>query len=203
VPTPGERAVDRARVEWAFGVSEKSGPHGFARIDEYIRSPDGLGWGWWKGPAGKGYDRNGAFAWCGAFAARCWADETPLSVRREHFASTYRLAEWGRGGGAAAYQEVEIGRPLAWEPAPGDLAVIERGDGGKWWGDHITVVESFHPGVGTFETIEGNATGIGPSDLRYEGVVKRARFLPGRAPEGRKDFVRFLIRPMPADEAVA
>lgn len=195
--------MDRARVEWAFGVSEMPGPHGFERISEYIRSPDGLGWGWWKGPDGKGYDRNRCFEWCGAFAARCWSDETSLSIRREHFASTYRLAEWGRGGGAAAYQVVEIGKPLLWLPQPGDIAVIERGDGGKWWADHITVIESFTVAGGVFATIEGNATGAGPLNARFEGVVKRHRYLPGRAPEGRKDFVRFLIRPMSADEVVA
>lgn len=200
---PGDRAVDRARVEWAFGVSEVPGAHGFERINEYIRSPDGLGWGWWQGPAKKGYDRNRCFEWCGAFAARCWADEVLLSVRREHFASTYRLMEWGRGGGAAAYQVVDPEEPLIWTPRPGDLAIIERGDGGKWWGDHITVVESFAESAGSFATIEGNATGVGPNSARYEGVVKRSRYLPGRAPEGRKDFVRFLIRPLPAEEAVA
>jgi hypothetical protein len=61
-------------------------------IDTMIRSDKGLGWTW-EDP----YEANGDYAWCGAFAARCYraAGLSPL-LALAYFSSTYRLARYGR-----------------------------------------------------------------------------------------------------------
>ena len=213
--TPGERAVQRLMDEWIIGVAEQPGEHGFDRIDRYIRGAEGLGWGSVEvGPGARpriAYHANGAYQWCGAAAAYAWAETIPLKVRRSCFSSTVRLWEWAHGtrepgtfGGQ--WQLVEPGLPLKWEPEPGDVCIVERGDGGRVWGDHVTVCRERGSVDGVIRTVEGNATGTIPSGVVpdgrggwktwAEGVVLRERHLPGRQPPGVKGFVRWILRPV-------
>lgn len=196
----GRLAIDRAEEEWQQGVTET--PGGFARIDQYIRGKDGLGWGSVEvGPGarpGIPYHANGCFQWCGAFAAWAWSTHIPPKIRRECFPSTVRLWEWAHGlrlpgTFAGKFQITDPGKPLAWPIMPGDILVIERGDGGRVWGDHITICRD--PVGYSVLTVEGNATGVLPDGSRSEGVVHRERFLPGHQPAGTQAFIRWILRP--------
>jgi hypothetical protein len=223
-----------ADTEWFAGVEDRVGTPGIARILSYIR--EGLGWD-------SAYRRDGDFAWCGAFVAYCWAAAGLHPVlRRECFASTYRLWCYGRhlgefhpwtrvrltpGGSSVSLrqwweelsaargvdcrrlmQRCAPGKPLEWEPAAGDVALVGADpalDPGKIpeWGQHVALVRRYDP-RGVIETVEGNAWGLGPAPegevRQYEGVVHCVR--PLLTPEDWRRLtyhVRYIIRPGLAD----
>jgi hypothetical protein len=106
-------------------------------------------------------------------------------------------------------QRCAPGKPLEWEPAAGDVALVGADpalDPGKIpeWGQHVALVRSYDAARGVIETVEGNATGRGPREeghpegRRYEGVVRCVRPLP-TADNGRTYHVRYVIRPGLAD----
>lgn len=175
-PTPGAIALARALEQWTAAIDEKNGK---ATIDVYIRSADGLGWTW--EPV---YQHNGQFQWCGAFAAWCWAS-VKLELRKEHFASTYRLRRWARSTGRYIEpRELEVG----------DVAVVGN-DRGPKWGSHIAIVEAIE--AEQIRTVEGNAVGLAPNGATWEGVIKTSRpFVPATTKQKR---VLYGVRPMAED----
>lgn len=173
---PSEVALARALEEWSRGVSEQTGK---SAIDGYIRSATGLGWTW--EPV---YSRNGQFEWCGAFAAHCWSG-VKLELRREHFASTYRLKRWAR----------DTARFIApRELVAGDVAIVGAASGKKW-GDHVVIVEAIE--AEQIRTIEGNAVGLAPDGSTWEGVIKTVR--PFVASTTKIKRVLFGVRPLAED----
>ncbi|MGA1706909.1 MAG: hypothetical protein ACO39X_07700, partial [Candidatus Nanopelagicaceae bacterium] len=78
-------ATLRAEGEWELDVTEPGlgGAHGADRINVYISGSDGLQWpdANMKKDGANPYEKNGDFAWCGAFAAYCWAILKP-SIRK-------------------------------------------------------------------------------------------------------------------------
>lgn len=174
--TPGATALARALEQWTAQIDEKNGK---ATIDAYIRSADGLGWTW-EPP----YVRNGQFQWCGAFAAWCWVNVKP-ELRKEHFASTYRLRRWARGTGR--YVE-----PRALEV--GDVAIVGAASGKKW-GDHVVIVESIE--AEQIRTVEGNAIGLAPNGATWEGVIKTARPFVTNSTKVKR--VMYGVRPLAED----
>lgn len=149
-------ALKRAEAEWARVVKEPD-----ARIDDYVRSRDGIGWTWEKP-----YARNGQFAWCGAFAAFCWSS-VRFSIRQKIFPSCYRL--YSRWLNTARYIETK-------QMLPGDIVVVYTSKRSVQ-GDHITLCLEAPDCEGNFKTIEGNAHGTAGDDTRAEGVVKNTRSL--------------------------
>jgi hypothetical protein len=148
-------AIKRAEAEWEMIVKEPD-----ARIDDYIRSRDGIGWTWEKP-----YTANRQFAWCGAFAAWCWSS-VRFSIRQKIFPSCYRL--YSKWGNSARHIEID-------QMQPGDIVVVYTSKRSAQ-GDHITLcVEA--PCDGSFKTIEGNAFGTSGDGTRAEGVVKNTRSL--------------------------
>jgi len=172
--TPQETALQRAMTEWSRHVEEPPGKN-WERIATYIR--EGLGWP-------NRYTRNRDFEWCGAFAAFCWAAVKP-ALRKEHFASTYRLRKWARG------------TPRYIDPSalqPGDIVVVGSRSGHRW-GEHVTLCESVGP-LGIL-TVEGNAIGAGPDGQRHEGVIRRIR--PFEVADLKTKRVLYGVRPLPED----
>ena len=196
LPTPAARVLAVAAHEWERGVHEPFTPGDACAqiIDGYIRGADGLGWGTtdvrtWR--PGVPYRKNLDFAWCGAFAARCWSAGGLLPrLRRDHLAGTDRLWRWARGTKRLITH---------WEDLlPGDIMVV--GHGGKPPGGHITIVRGF--GKASIDTYEGNAVGEAPPGARdasgntvprWEGVVRgNRRHVPA---DGRQTFC-FGVRPL-------
>lgn len=175
-------------------------------IGAMIAGDQGLGWHW----EGR-YPGDGAYEWCGAFAARCWAAAgLPLAIRRPFFASCYRLHRWAtyqaidertpnprpRTGPhrlCVALDEHSVRLPDGVVPQAGDILIV--GDGRPAYGDHIAIVERFAGRA--FHTIEGNAIGLGPDGKQRQGVVKATRMLGGSRPG--EYIARWLIRPAPSD----
>ena len=149
-------ALKRAEAEWARVVKEPD-----ARIDDYIRSREGIGWTWEKP-----YTRNGQFAWCGAFAAFVWTS-VRFSIRQKIFPSCYRL--YSRWVNTARHIEAD-------QMLPGDIVVVYAGKRSVQ-GDHITICSEAPDCDGKFKTIEGNAHGTAGDGERAEGVVKNTRSL--------------------------
>ncbi len=156
--------------------------------------------GWtWEIP----YLGDGQVEWCGIFAATCWraAGLDPKWLAK-YWASTYRLDLW------AHYRSFDDAHPnpkppsdhrlcaelnaystsLPFTPQPGDVLMI--GDGSPAMGDHICLVDSYDHDTRTFQTIEGNGTGVGPNGKRLQGVVRAERKLGGHGYCARR-----LIRP--------
>jgi hypothetical protein len=78
---------------------------------------------------------------------------------------------------------------------PGDIVVVGR-EGRASWGEHVVIAAGAVTPGGTFDTIEGNASGAGPRGDSYEGVVRRYRVaVPGTKVKG----FRFGFRPLPGD----
>lgn len=179
----------------------------------------GLGWGWEGRYAG-----DGDFEWCGAFAARCWEEGGLLPlVRRESWASCYRLQRWASHRPTSpaapsfaspprlcvAFDEHTQALPEGLEVRPGDVLIV--GGVGTGPGKHITLVERFDEATGTFWTYEGNAGGLGPDGKRRQGVIRGRRRLG--LPFGKVDkagkitllqppstyHARWLIRPSLTD----
>jgi len=128
-----------------------------ATVMEYISA--GLGWDWVKY-----YPGDGAFAWCGAFAAWCWrAGGLRPEVAKKSFASTYRLHRWGQENPARLVRFPKI--------VPGDVVVVGDGD----YGSHITLALAWDLPQSALVTVEGNALGRLPGGEWGEGVVMRVR----------------------------
>jgi CHAP domain len=182
-----------------------------SRIDQVIRSTEGLGWDWLPP-----YQRVNDFEWCGAFASYAWrAAGTAASWRRSFFSSTYRLDLWARylPFEHAANPRPPTGPARKWfalnehtapssvvfgpgdGPRAGDILLV--GPTGSDYGAHVTLVESYDSGTGTFTTIEGNGTGLWPTGEHVRGVVRARR--PVGARDGATYHARRLIRPAVTD----
>lgn len=192
--TVAERVLAAAANEWRRVVREPS-----PRIDDYIRSAQGLGW-----PSAEvgvdarpniPYSKNGQFEWCGAFAAFAYgAAGLRPEVRRKHLASTYRLYRWARGSGRWLPPNPEAF-------TPGDIAVI--GPEGDADGAHVTLVErvipASHGSGASIATIEGNARGRLGDGSVGEGVIRADRSFPYRGIAQRTYRVIFGVRPLRED----
>lgn len=202
-----ERVIDPPSDDAAYAASRRC-------IDAFIRSPDGLDWGW-LAP----YSKVNDFEWCGAFAAYAWrAAGVALRSRRDFFSSTYRLDLWAR---YLPFEKTPNPRPAAgpyrqWlalsersrpadaafggedPPRAGDVLLV--GPTGSDFGAHVTLVERYDAAAGTFTTIEGNGGGAWPSGEHVRGVVRAHRpvGIPPGAPAATY-HARRLIRPALAD----
>lgn len=184
--TRGTRAVAAALAEWKSGVREP--PQGDPeRIREYLRA---CGFG-----HADDYHADGDAEWCGAFAAFCLiaSGVRPELLRQKSppeaggAGSTYRLHSL-----CVLDERRRIVSPD--DLHMGDVVCVGR-KGRTRYGEHI-VVACDPPKNGTFETLEGNASGSGPNGNRYEGVVRRSRMcIPTEAVKG---FV-FGFRPIQGD----
>ena len=163
----GNDVIQRALREWETAIEEPTGEESDHRILDFIR--EGAGWSWVK------TYQNRKFAWCGCFAAWCYA-EVRLEIRKKHFPSTYRLYQWAKG----TERRLKIRNAEV-----GDLLIV--GDGKKW-GDHITLAERKE--AKGWWTVEGNAWGELPTGRRAEGVIRR--FRPWSE-------IQFAYRPLPED----
>lgn len=199
-PDTATAVLAAAAAEWARDVREPPHPGGAARIDTYIRGPQGLGWGSVEvGPGarpGIPYTRNRQFEWCGAFAAFCYGAAGLKRIHRlKRLASTYRLWVWSAEDNAARHVDPE-------DLQPGDIVVM--GPAGDRDGAHIAICATA-PDGGTITTVEGNAYGAGPTVARIEGVVRQVRPLAGAPGLFSADYrVLFGVRPLASDfEVVA
>jgi len=214
----GQITVCEAKRLWLRGIVDLP-PAGTAAyeasrsaIDQMIRSSLGLGWDWEPE-----YRRN--FEWCGAFCAYAWrAGGIPLAMRKSFFASTYRLDKFAR---YQPFEQTANPRPATGpyrnfveldehsapldvagfggdDPRAGDILLV--GGINTAYGKHITIIESFDTAAGIATTLEGNATGAGPSGTRQHGVIRSRRAIglrPGDQPTTY--FARRLIRPSVRD----
>lgn len=207
----GQAAIDEALRLWRFDIidpkrSDKSGRASLSRdrIEDMIRS---CGWDWELPYAG-----DGDLEWCGIFAGHCWRAAIPQATLRTWLPSTYRLDRW------ASYSRMEQHRnaPPA-TPAPmrvyvkldadsktihvapraGDILLVGPEDAAKAYGVHVCMVERYDPDEQMFYTVEGNATGLGPTGERRQGVVRAKRPLGAR--KGHSYIARRLIRPAVSD----
>lgn len=190
-PRRARLVLAAALAEWDRDVREPPFPGGAARIDTYIRSPQGLTWRSVElGPGARPnipYTRNRQFEWCGAFAAFCYgAAGLKRSVRAKRLASTYRLWVWASEANGARRVD-----PEALEP--GDIVVM--GPAGDRDGAHIAICVSV--GLDTIATIEGNAHGLAPGGIAAEGVVRCVRPLASTTPTEYR--VLFGVRPLASD----
>jgi len=194
---PAQAVLAAADAECRRGVAEPGTPNmpnGATIIDDYIRGPMGLGWNTcdvktWK--PGVPYTRNGQFAWCGAFAARCWAAAgLKLALRQKYLAGTGRLYRWAHADGSA---RLVAPRDLR----PGDIAVV--GPLGSGDGEHITIVSKV--GDTSIWSYEGNAHGNGSvlGAPWYEGVVKQTRPFADPSLPKAKYRVLYGVRPLASD----
>lgn len=169
-----------ARDEWSRHIEEPPGPN-FGRIDEYIRGDQGLQWTWVDE-----YEKDGQFAWCGAFAAFCFgAAGLRADIRKNVMSSCYRIHKWARDT-PRLIAPVDI--------QTGDIVIVGSSRS-KRWGAHVTICTKRHElGV---DTIEGNARGLGFGGQRYEGVVKQSR--PWSSTKAREYRVFYGVRPLPED----
>lgn len=213
----GTVTVLEAKAEWLRDIADLPAPSSpdyercRSEIERIVASPDGLGWSWEKP-----YQGNHQIEWCGAFAAFSWrAAGLSLDLRKTYFSSTYRLDRWAR------YQPWNDGVPDPKPPAGPYRMIVEldehsgpldahfsdddpprAGDvllvGGvnTAYGKHVTIVESYDSATGIFTTLEGNATGPGPSGGTRHGVIRNQR--PVGLPRGAVPttyHARRLIRP--------
>ena len=149
-------AIARGLTEWERVIKDPD-----VRINTYIRTSQGIGWGWEKQ-----YTENGQFAWCGAFAAFCWT-KVKLNIRKKIFPSCYRLySTWSHTS-----RRIDADKML-----PGDIVVVYSAKRAKQ-GDHITICVSSPDCENVFKTVEGNAYGTLGDDSYGEGVIRRERNL--------------------------
>jgi hypothetical protein len=213
----GEDAVKRALAMWQTDIydprkDDKSelADMSKAAIDAFIRGPKALNWTWEQPYAG-----DGAFQWCGAFAAYCWPG-VKQSLRQLYFSSTLRLDRYAsyqsynggtNTGKGRLYVKLDENSTVddvkdIWRP--GDILIIgpERPKTphvpASWhdYGNHICIVEAFDEKHGEFWTVEGNGNGVGPHGEKQQGVVKAKRQLGGPGWHARR-----LIRPSEEDLA--
>lgn len=180
-PTRVAAVLRRAQLEWERGVKEPPG-NSHHQIDVYIRSVEGLHWPSAALPNSHDtmrYTRNGQFAWCGAFAAYCFAlAGLRADIRKRSCASTFRLF-------TLANQTPRYISPRDIEA--GDIAIVGPPNG-KRYGAHVTICrETPAPGATFIMTYEGNAKGEGPTGAFYEGVVRQSR------PFSHKDPAKYCV----------
>lgn len=180
-----------AKRRWLGNVRDDKQPRNRLVIDELITGATGLGWSWIK------HTGDGSFAWCGAFAAACWATAgLPLMPARYHsFASTNRLEAW-RLHSSSAPPSLELTRTSTGAKAVfADGSIPRAGDillvGENGFGTHIAIAETFNPATGVFTTFEGNAHGVLPDGTRGEGIIRATRPVGDHA----LVHVRRVIRP--------
>jgi hypothetical protein len=115
---------------------------------------DGLGWQGWI----KSYTGDGAFAWCGAFAAYTmpWVRK---ELRYKWFASTYRLSEYGKKDARRLVKTDNI--------LPGDIVCVGQGN----YGSHITRAVCWDKNKAELVSISGNGVGRLGDGSWGEGVV--------------------------------
>jgi len=171
--SPQEIVLDRALGSWmtrvldpAKGVETEDTKRGKVEIRRYIE--EGLGW---KLP--NGYAGDGAFSWCGAFAAWCWlgAGLTVENARKfappdapgHVYASTWRLSQAAKRDPAFKVAKVSDIRP-------GDTVVIEGPDH-KPYGDHIVTALAWDKVQSELVIVHGNGHGRWPTGEWVEGVV--------------------------------
>jgi hypothetical protein len=214
----GVIAVCEAKLVWLKNIIDLP-PAGAANyepcrkaIDDMIRSKQGLDWSWQQR-----YRDN--YEWCGAFAAFAWRAAGLKRDLRYHFwSSTYRLDLFGSyrpfdsvanpaPADQSRRQMVELDEhsgPMdarfAFDDPPraGDILLV----GGKntAYGKHVTIVESYDDATGTFTTLEGNATGPGPSGGVRHGVIRHKRMVGLLSSQPPTTYhARRLIRPALAD----
>lgn len=178
---------------------------------------EGGGWRWVKLYVGDGADNNPQ--WCGFTQGFGWRDWIPEAMRRDFWASCYRLDHW------ASYRDLVIGEnrnkkvypnpkpasgplrgywkldenskklPKGYEFQVGDIAMV--GDGKPDYGDHIVGLMGYDPDARMFLTIEGNGAGLRADGSRGQGVVKARRPVGSRH---KGDYhVRRILRPSPQD----
>ena len=152
-------AMKRAKKEFELNVTEPGGGGDSNRINVYIKSSNGLGWSWEDN-----YEKNGDFAWCGAFAAFCYTN-LKFTIRQKILPSCYRLYNnWYNTGRRS--NEICIGDIVT---------VFTSSDQSPHYGNHIVLVSGLMDENGDFQTIEGNAKGEGPDGEWREGVSTRTR----------------------------
>ncbi len=173
-----------ATSEWNQIVHEPKG-NGWERIDEYIRGPEGIDWGWESR-----YVANRQFKWCGAFAAFCFhAAGLKHEIRKRVMPSTYRIHKWAAGSTRMIPHR---------DVLPGDIVLVGPNQG-KIWGNHITICKSVELATESITTLEGNAKGMGPDGAFYEGVISRARPFETPSLPSRKYRIKHVVRPLPSD----
>ena len=176
--------LDAARHEWELVVAEPDGPN-WKHIRKYIY--EGLRWPESRWP----YDKNGDFAWCGAFAAWCYREaglKDDLLYKR--FASTRRLYDWAHGTDRFIVTPSGL--------APCDIVVVGRGDS-KAWGAHITLVRELADDV--VLTFEGNAKGTLGDGTTGEGVVRHQRPTSGAGLPDKTYRFLYGVHPLEEDYA--
>jgi hypothetical protein len=156
-----QTVLANAEREWKLNVTEPGEGGDSSRISYYINSRNCLGW------SNIDYQKNGDFAWCGAFAAAVYGPQVLFNIRFKIFSSCYRLYDnWSK---TSRHQDKE-------EIRPGDLVIVFTSDDRKpFWGNHITIARTSPDKDGNFHTTEGNAHGVNPDQQWVEGVVKRTR----------------------------
>jgi hypothetical protein len=172
-----------------------------ARIDEYIRGPQGLVWSWLKGSP-LNYGEDSKFNWCGAFAAFVYQDVHKKN-RVSDFASTNRLWNWSEGN----ERRIPISPSFV---EPGDIVLVGPDTGWtspggvrKKYGRHVAIVESVDAANRLVNTIEGNTIGEQPDGKKRKGVGKDQRYFPDHPKVTGPDKWRIVavIRPLESDYA--
>lgn len=181
----GQRAITEATRLWNLDVVDypSSSKHPRAReclalISEIIEF---CGWL----PDGGYQGGNSGPQWCGMTVgyvlAKAGLNRSWLAA---FFASTMRLGAFFRyenwnehknprptNGDLRKWQALAPGKPLAWDPQPGDVVIV--GNGKRKEGDHVTLGLSFDPVRRAFETISGNGGGVGPRGDHREGISRK------------------------------
>ncbi len=165
--------LQAALGEWQHYVRDPSASdktpeaeRGRKAIQRYIE--EGLDW-----RLRSGYRGDGAFSWCGAFAAWCWGHAgmtpelakqfAPKDLPAHPFASTYRL-------GRAAARDKAFALPRASDVLPGDVVCV-LGESGKPFGDHIVLALAWDKSLAELICVHGNGHGRWPDGTWQEGVV--------------------------------
>lgn len=191
-----EIAMAHAEMLWAMRIVEPPPKHTSALIDELIRGSKGLTWSSAEVGAGARPNqpyRRDKFAWCGAFAARCWGEAgLKRAIRREHCASLWRIYTFAKGTPRFITRFADVKR--------GNIVCI--GPEGDADGAHITLARQDAGASAdslTIETVEGNASGLLPDGSRDEGVVHQIRRWYPRGAPGRTYGFRFGVRWLDSD----
>lgn len=170
--SPAEIVLDRALGAWMTrvldppsGATTADALRGRAQIAAYIEQ--GLG-----RRLPNGYAGDGSYAWCGAFAAWCWAcagltvqkasKYEPSDARGHVYGSTYRLA-------SAAKKDPSF-RVAFSDVRPSDTVVV-MGAEHKPYGDHIVTALAWDKAQSALVVIHGNGHGRWPTGEWVEGVV--------------------------------
>lgn len=156
-----QTVLKNCESEWNRNVTEPGEGGDSSRISYYINSKNCLGW------SNVEYEKNGDFAWCGAFAAAVYGVQVLYNIRYKIFSSCYRFYDNWKN--TSRYQQKE-------NILPGDIVIVFTSDDRKpFWGNHITIARTSPDQNGDFHTTEGNAHGVNPEQKWVEGVVKRTR----------------------------